>query len=101
MQAIWAQGGTYEFILEFCFSLKTVGTIKRKNWFSFALELIGKLIQTSCRKVREGYIRGIECRKIIILLRDRRFYVHEHKYKALRVILEMNETETKEIVQRI
>lgn len=39
--------------------------------------------------------------KIIILLRDRRFCVHERDYKALRVIVEVNKTDTKEVGQRI
>lgn len=49
-QTIWVQGGAYEFTLGCCFNLKMTGTIEGKEWFSFALYLIGNLIQITCGK---------------------------------------------------
>lgn len=63
------------------------------------MDLIGNLIQTASEKVDTLEVQNGS--KIIILHRDRRFCVHEHDYKALRVIVEVNKTKTKEVVQKI
>lgn len=85
-------------------TLKTTGTIERKegrtnshlHWIS--LKIASKL---QVKKLEKDTLEVQNGSKIIILHRDRRFCLHEHDYKALRVIVEVNKTKTKEVVQKI
>lgn len=96
-----SQGSAYEFTLGFCVNLKTTGTIEGKegrtnshlHWIS--LEIASKL---QVKKLEKDTLEVQNGSKIIILHRDRRFCVHEHDYKAVRVIVEVNKTKTKEVV---
>lgn len=66
------------------------------HWIS--LEITSKL---QVKKLEKDTLEVQKASKIIILLRDRRLCVHEHDYMALRVIVDVNKTESKEVGQRI